>query len=320
MPAAVRWLVISLVVLAGIGVTKRLLAADPQPYTVILKPTGDSALDAALQGSSTLISLRKSAPVAGFALTERARQDADRFETALRSFGYYKATVTTTIGGHKLDDPALPTIIDACAGEPAAGGRGIVRSRSTLRAGRGDHLHQGAARYSGPPGAEARSAGDGGGGAGGARPFAGRASGGRLSAGQGSHAGRHPASGPEPAGCGFPAGLRSQGRHRPDQPQRTEGHERVLRPETPPDPPGREVQPAGDRKGAAGPCLDRRFLGRPRGTGDGAGRPRPIADRFRLHRTAVARGGRRVSPTRPIWASISTPPGTTAICSATRNN
>ena len=118
MPATVRWLAISLIVLAGIGVTKRLLAADPQPYTVVLKPTDDSALDAALQGSSTLISLRESAPVAGFALTERARQDAERFETALRSFGYYKATVATAIGGHKLDDPGLPTIIDDAPANP----------------------------------------------------------------------------------------------------------------------------------------------------------------------------------------------------------
>ena len=93
-------------------------AADPQPYTVTLKPTGDSALDAALNGSSTLISLQKSAPVGGFALTERARQDADRFETALHSFGYYKATVTTTIGGHDLDDPTLPSIIDAAPANP----------------------------------------------------------------------------------------------------------------------------------------------------------------------------------------------------------
>ncbi|HEY0422308.1 MAG TPA: hypothetical protein VGC82_03195, partial [Rhodopila sp.] len=66
-------------------------AADPQPYTVTLKPSGDGALDAALQGSSTLISLRESAPVAGFALAERARQDTQRFKTALHSFGYYKA-------------------------------------------------------------------------------------------------------------------------------------------------------------------------------------------------------------------------------------
>ncbi len=95
------------------------MAADPQPYTVTLKPTEDSALDAALQGSSTLISLQKSAPVAGFALTERARQDVDRFETALHSFGYYKATVTTTIAGHTLDDPGLPGIIDDAPAKPA---------------------------------------------------------------------------------------------------------------------------------------------------------------------------------------------------------
>ena len=95
-----------------------MLAADPQPYTVTLKPTGDGALDAALKGSSTLISLQKSAPVGGFALTERARQDASRFTTALRSFGYYKATVTTTIAGHNLDDPTLPTTIDDAPEKP----------------------------------------------------------------------------------------------------------------------------------------------------------------------------------------------------------
>jgi translocation and assembly module TamA len=118
LPTAVRWLAISLTVSAGLGLTGRLLAADPQPYTVTLKPTDDSALDTALRGSSTLISLQKSAPVAGFALTERARQDAGRFAIALQSFGYYKATVSTTIGGHKLDDPALPTMIDDAPANP----------------------------------------------------------------------------------------------------------------------------------------------------------------------------------------------------------
>ena len=54
----------------------------------------------------------------GFALTERARQDADRFTTALRSFGYYKTSVTTTIGGHTLDDPLLPTFIDSAPADP----------------------------------------------------------------------------------------------------------------------------------------------------------------------------------------------------------
>jgi translocation and assembly module TamA len=117
-PAAARWIALTLCMLTATTATKTLLAADPQPYNVTLKPTGDTALDAALQGSSTLVSLRTSAPVAGFALTERARQDTSRFETALQSFGYYKASVTTTIGGHKLDDPTLPATIDAAPANP----------------------------------------------------------------------------------------------------------------------------------------------------------------------------------------------------------
>lgn len=118
MPAAARWFALCLIISGPITLTKRLHAADPQPYTVTLKPTGDSALDAALKGSSTLISLQKTAPVGGFALVERARLDAGRFATALNSFGYYKAAVTTTIGGHKLDDPTLPTIIDGAPKDP----------------------------------------------------------------------------------------------------------------------------------------------------------------------------------------------------------
>jgi translocation and assembly module TamA len=117
-PAAVRRIALTLCLLAGMTVINPLQAADPQPYTVTLKPTGDSALDAALNGSSTLISLRTSAPVGGFAVTERARQDATRFETALQSFGYYKASVTTTIAGHRLDDPTLPATLDAAPADP----------------------------------------------------------------------------------------------------------------------------------------------------------------------------------------------------------
>jgi translocation and assembly module TamA len=95
-----------------------LRAADPQPYAVTLKPTGDAAIDAALSGSSTLISLRESAPVGGFALTERARQDSQRFEEALHSFGYYKSRVDLTIAGRPLDDPALLGAIDQAPADP----------------------------------------------------------------------------------------------------------------------------------------------------------------------------------------------------------
>ncbi len=118
LPVTVRRFAIALIVAAGAAAIEPSRGADPQPYTVKLKPTGDSALDAALNGSSTLISLEKSAPVGGFALTERARQDAARFETALRSFGYYKATVATTIAGHVLTYPTLPATIDQAPANP----------------------------------------------------------------------------------------------------------------------------------------------------------------------------------------------------------
>lgn len=86
--------------------------ADPQPYDVKLEPTGNTALDQALHDSSTLISLRKTAPVGGFALIERARHDLGPFMAALHSFGYYKATVQITVDGRQLDAPGLADLID----------------------------------------------------------------------------------------------------------------------------------------------------------------------------------------------------------------
>jgi translocation and assembly module TamA len=92
-------------------------AADPQPYSVVLAPSGIASLDQALQGSSSLIALRESAPVGGFALISRANDDVGRFATALKSFGYYKAAAQVTISGEALDDPALPqTLNDIKAG------------------------------------------------------------------------------------------------------------------------------------------------------------------------------------------------------------
>jgi translocation and assembly module TamA len=93
-------------------------AADPQPYEVTLKPTGDKALDTALHDSASLISLRESAPVGPFALAERARQDMRRFQTALNSFGYYKAKIEMTIGGKGLDDPGLSAAIENLPADP----------------------------------------------------------------------------------------------------------------------------------------------------------------------------------------------------------
>ena len=94
------------------------LAADPQPYEVKLAPTGNSALNTALHDSSSLISLQKTAPVGGFALIGRARQDLGPFTTALHSFGYYKARVTITIDGKPLDAPGLAETIDNLPAHP----------------------------------------------------------------------------------------------------------------------------------------------------------------------------------------------------------
>ncbi|APH55898.1 Outer membrane protein [Granulibacter bethesdensis] len=93
-------------------------AADPQPYTVELAKTGDAAIDQALTDSATLISLRTSSPVGGFALVARAQSDLDRLQTALNSFGYYKGKVTIRIAGKTLDDPDLPTLIERAPKQP----------------------------------------------------------------------------------------------------------------------------------------------------------------------------------------------------------
>jgi len=90
-------------------------AADPQPYTVAIAPTGSTALDQALKDSSNLVSLRENAPVGPFALVTRARDDGARLATALNSYGHYAARVTVEVAGRGLDDPALPTVLEAAS-------------------------------------------------------------------------------------------------------------------------------------------------------------------------------------------------------------
>ena len=95
-------------------------AADPQPYATTLVPTGNAALDAALKGSSSLISLQKTHAVGPFALAGRIRDDRGRLEIALESFGYYGGSIDITVAGHPAADPDLPDILAALpAGQPA---------------------------------------------------------------------------------------------------------------------------------------------------------------------------------------------------------
>ena len=89
-------------------------------YSVTLKPTGNKTLDSALHDSSSLISLQDKAPVGGFALVERARQDVDRFQTVLQSYGYYAGKTDLTIAGHPISDPNLPDIVGQLPAQPKA--------------------------------------------------------------------------------------------------------------------------------------------------------------------------------------------------------
>jgi translocation and assembly module TamA len=88
--------------------TEVLRAANPQPYTVEIRPTGNGPLDSAVTGSSMLEGLRAVAPVGPFGLVARARLDRDRFERALQSYGFYDGHVTITIDRVDLDNPSLP--------------------------------------------------------------------------------------------------------------------------------------------------------------------------------------------------------------------
>jgi len=108
----VRGLAIFLLALVAAGSAR---AADPQPYTVTIDPTGDAALDTTLRASAQLVTLRDKIPVPPFALIVRARSDVPRLQTALDSFGYYDNHVGITIGGHALTDRELPAWLDSVA-------------------------------------------------------------------------------------------------------------------------------------------------------------------------------------------------------------
>jgi translocation and assembly module TamA len=87
-------------------------AADPQGYTLVNPDTGDDDVDAALNESSLLISLRDKTPAPPFALIDRARGDFERFRTVLESFGYYKANIAIAIAGRDLSDKTLPDVLE----------------------------------------------------------------------------------------------------------------------------------------------------------------------------------------------------------------
>jgi translocation and assembly module TamA len=94
-------------------------AADPQPYAVTFKPSGDKAIDKLATQTATLATLRTKAPVGPFALILRAKADEDRLLSVLQSAGFYAGSVGITIDGHALDDPDLPNLLTEYASAAA---------------------------------------------------------------------------------------------------------------------------------------------------------------------------------------------------------
>lgn len=66
-------------------------------YKTVFKGVTDSDVKASLQESSKLVRLEKTAPISWMALRQRARDDEEQILKVLRAFGYYDATVKTTV-------------------------------------------------------------------------------------------------------------------------------------------------------------------------------------------------------------------------------
>ena len=124
-------------------------AAVPQPYAVSIAATGDAALDKAVEGASTLIALRETAPVGPFGLIARARDDIDRLIKVLGGLGHYAARVAVRIDGRALDDPGLLGALDGRGATPP------VAVRVTVDPGPLFHLRRVGIRGEAPPAARA---------------------------------------------------------------------------------------------------------------------------------------------------------------------
>ncbi|HEX5319418.1 MAG TPA: autotransporter assembly complex family protein [Stellaceae bacterium] len=111
---SLRGLVSAAALLGVLGLAQESVeAADPQPYSVTIAETENSALDKAMKNASQLEGLQEKSPVSPFALISRAQADVGRLETVLHSFGYYDGKVTVTIDGRPVGDADLPKTLEA---------------------------------------------------------------------------------------------------------------------------------------------------------------------------------------------------------------
>lgn len=102
-----------LLLACGFAGARLAAAANPTSYRVQFGPTGSDPMDATVAATSELTGLHDSGPVSPFGLILRARADVGRLKTVLESFGYYEASVTITIDGRPLTDPALAAALTA---------------------------------------------------------------------------------------------------------------------------------------------------------------------------------------------------------------
>ncbi len=83
------------------------------PYRVTILPTGDAALDQALQDSSQLASLQEQAPTGAAGILARAMADRDRLAEAMHSLGYWGAGLRILIAGEPMESPALAARLES---------------------------------------------------------------------------------------------------------------------------------------------------------------------------------------------------------------
>ncbi|MGE5152850.1 MAG: autotransporter assembly complex protein TamA [Bdellovibrio bacteriovorus] len=117
-------------------------AAETLPYSVVIAPTGDAAVDQIIADASLLVALREGVPVGPFALVARAESDAARIETILRSLGHYDGLIRIRVAGLALKDPSLLGLLE----DLPAGSRVSVR----VEVDPGPLYRIGAARLEGP--------------------------------------------------------------------------------------------------------------------------------------------------------------------------
>lgn len=86
-------------------------AADPVSYSLDITSVGDRDIDATLKATSDLQSLRRTGAVSPFGLIARARGEIDRLKTVLEGFGYYQSSVSISVNGLMVDNPALGEVL-----------------------------------------------------------------------------------------------------------------------------------------------------------------------------------------------------------------